>query len=306
MSTETLVDHTREIQTPAENLESRLREAQHDFYDLPFAPEFEELCAERDIDVTATDRPEYWRAAADFAQEQSAQRHESGEDSRSTTLRELLASTPDFVHTQEALDRKRHNFPTHEAYMAHRRQIPELKQRASYYNGLVRYVAEQNPDLGASRLIKQLINITNISIEDRHLKMASVNYAREVVRGAQHELAFGQLLEHTGRAFRPATVDEDLHGADYVVDGRHGPIRLDVKASLSSIEAKGTFNQPFAIDPRDGQVTIYSLVSDRQLADSFAVPDRIAEERGKYLDAVLEQIEDTNHVAYSSGRFRAS
>lgn len=306
MSTETLVDHARETQTSVEELESHLLEAQRDFYDLTLADGFEELCKERDIDVTATDKPEYWRAAADFAYDQASEKRESGENGTRTTLRELLAATPDFVYTQQALDRKRHQFPNHEAYMAHRRQVPELKERASYYNGLIRYVAEQNPDLRASRLIKQLINVTNISIEDKHLKMASVNFAREVVRGAQHELGFGQLLERTGRSFRPATVDEDLHGADYVVDGQHGPIRLDVKASLSSIEAKGTFNKPFAIDDRDGQVTIYSLLSDHQLADRFTVPDRIAEERGKYLETVLEEIENTDSVAYSSGKFRAS
>ena len=281
MSTETLAPSVRETQisTP-ETVEPALKEALHSFYDLPFDPQFNELCVSRGLNPEDTGKPAYWEAAADFAS--STPNAENGEDEKYSALKELFAATPDFIYQQKILEHESHKYAAHNVYQ-------NARERASYYNGLIRHVAQEWPDIRASVLATSLMNVVNISIERTDIKQSSLQGIRETIRGAQHELAFGQLLAHTGRDFRSANVGEDLHGIDYVVSDPNGStILIDVKASQHTLERRGSSMQPY-IRSLDGQLTMSSLVTDTELNDRFFVSERLAVQRAETLNRILTE-----------------
>jgi len=274
-------DH--ETQTSPEDLEILFKDARDAFYDLPFDDDFVDFCRSNNIDPEDTAQPRYWEAAADFADQVSAKAREAGEDERRIAVRELFAATPDYIYQQNIARHNRRDYADQDKYQ-------NAKERVSYYNCLIRYVAEQCPDMQASALTKHLVGIANISVENEHLREASSEAIRTTVRGAQHELAFGQLLAHSGREFRGASTEEDLEGVDYVVVNLDGSIELiDVKASQNTIESRGASNRPY-IRGSDGKLTMQSLVTDRELHDRFFVSESLAEQRGVTLGRLLDDI----------------
>lgn len=265
-----------EIQTPPQTFEAALKEAQTGFYDLTFEDGFTELAAKRGLSEDDTDKPEYWKAAADFAHDRALDKGEHG------TLDELLAATPDFIYTQVALRRGRGAFSSSEAY-------DEAKDRVSYFQGLMGQVVEKHRDAKPSAMTKALLNTVNISVEDKNVKFASTNEIRSSVRGTQHETGFGQLLEKTGRKFEKG---DDRKAEDFNVAARRGRVlSIDVKASVDQIAGKGAHESVYAIDPRDGKITMYSLISDSEFKDSFYVSEEVADRKGEALGKLLDYIE---------------
>jgi hypothetical protein len=281
MSTEALA-RAEQIQTSPEEIDALLHEARDAFYDLPFDEDFNALCVERGLDPEDTSRPAYWEAAADFAAQSSAKAREAGEDERGIALRELFAATPDFIYKRKIASGDFRNYPP-EVYRS-------AKESVSYYNGLIRYVAEECHDMRASVLTKGLVGIANISVEHEGLKQSSPDAIRDVVRGAQHEMVFGQLLEHTDRDFRTATVEEDLEGTDYVVLSPDGTEqRIDVKASQGTIVHRGGTSRPY-VNGEYGNIIFFSLVEDRELHDRFYVTDKLAEQKAQVLQYHLDNL----------------
>lgn len=283
MNSEGLRAAASETQTPVQSFETAVKEAQNTFYDLTFEDGFAEAIAKQKLSPDDTDKPAYWREAADYAYARSRANSETQHDPE-VILSELFAATPDFVYTQAILSRGRQAFPSNEAYH-------EARERASYFTGLLSEAAQAYPDAQASKMAVSLLNIANISIENTSVKMAATNIIRNKVRGVQHELAFGQLLAETGREYRAATTEEDLKGIDYVVEGRKGELRIDVKASLHELEVRGSHGKAYHVDPRDGQLKMYSLIQDRELQDRFFVPASVAEQKGAILNTMLRDIE---------------
>jgi hypothetical protein len=268
-----------EIQTPPQTFEAALKEAQTGFYDLTFEDGFDERIKERNIGEDDTHKPEYWRAAADFAYDRATQKQEFG------TMDELFAATPDFIYQQAHLARGRNGFASQEAY-------DDARRRASYYHGLLGEVVQKYPDASASALEKALVGVTNISVENEAVKLSSVNIIKSRIRGAQHEVAFGQLLEATGREFRQATVEEDLQGVDYVVMGRRGrEFQIDVKASLKQVNSRAGEGNPSPYAVEEGRIIMYSMLSDRDLGDKFSVSDAVAARKGEAVDEILDDME---------------
>lgn len=289
MLQEALPQNTNEIAAPAESLLDNLKTAQQAFYGLPFETGFNELCIEEGLTLDDVNKPEYWHAVAEFASQASAEKLEQGGDKKQIVLNELLAATPSFIYDNAKLNHLRGSarVPNEEFHA--------VKRNVSYFNGLIRYAAEQWPEMRASELSQSLLNIANISIEDPVIKRSASRYINDGIRGAQHETAFGQLLEATGRTFQEADIDEDLRGIDYVIDrpDGHGVDYVDVKASLSEIEHHAIKNHSGAAGPyaraRDGHLVMYSLITDKELNDHFFVSDKLAKQRGEGLADILNQ-----------------
>lgn len=203
----------RETNKSPENLEASLSQALTDFYDLSFEPDFEAMCADRRIAPDDTDQPFYWQAAAIFAADRAAKLREQGQDEKQLAMTELFAATPAFIYDNMTLN--------HYGKNAHRHvpdgEFKDAKAGASYFNSLLRHTASLWPELRASQLQSNLLNVANISLEDPAAQRQADKFINACVRGAQHETAFDQLLDVTGRDHREATVDEDLHGIDKVV-----------------------------------------------------------------------------------------
>ena len=126
--------------------------------------------------------------------------------------------------------------------------------------------------MSASALTISLRQVAHVTVAQHpgQRQTAADELLRNIVRGAQHELAFGDILkkaaEFYGLTYRRASTAEDLKGADYIViPYANGPdIKVDVKASMSTIENKNKDenedNKPFSVNNK-GDITMFSLVN---------------------------------------------
>lgn len=237
---------------------------------LAYDPGFQSYCAEQQISNDQSSL-EYWTTVAEFQQANV----DPDADPFDSYVQTIVAATPDAILRNTILDEKRVKY--HEAH-GH-------KQVLSYYNSLIRNFVDTFPDTKASELAANLKSaaLSTVAKDSRHLQSKSAELTKAIVRGAQHEAAFGAMLESLGFPYRTATLEEDLKGMDYVVEvpGLQKPIGVDVKASLSEIEAKNHQSDgsgPFAFG-RDGNLVIWSMVTDAELNDGFVVPEQIVAER---------------------------
>ncbi|MGH7195537.1 MAG: hypothetical protein ACREGA_02045 [Candidatus Saccharimonadales bacterium] len=273
-----------ETQTPQPELPASLAAAEQAFHDLPFDERFGAMLRANGLTARDSDKPIYWQCAAQFADDICAEDLEQGVEPKQLIIKELFAATPSFIYDSEQL-----SHPVDKTSPAAAAESRAAKESVSYFNGLIRAAAEQWPDMPASTLAKSLMNVANTSINNPAVKQSAAGLIRNCVRGAQHELAFGQLLAAAGRQFRGATVAEDLRGIDYVVarpDGR-GADFVDVKASLSEIESRGQ-SRGFFVRAADGRFITYSLLLDKELNDRFVVPEELAIERGALIEQMLD------------------
>lgn len=286
MSPNTLTHEAGEKQTP--NLDHEIREARADFYGLQSEDEFLDYCDKKHIDIANTENPKYWTAVADYAYNKTSYAKDSGEDTESHRLTELFAATPDFIYSQKQLENR--HLP--------RDQRRVLKERVSYYNGLIRNAAENHSSLTTTTLKKTLLGIAEKSIEDHDLQSAATNMIHYAVRGAQHELGFGQLLEAVCAKkdsvveFYKATVEEDLNGIDYIVEAKNGrDIAVDVKSSLSEIKSQGNYSTPYTIN-MEGKLTMQSLLTDQDFEDRFYVSEGVINKKAEVLNRLFNHILD--------------
>lgn len=257
------------------------------FYDLPFDSAFIATCMEHGVDPEDDAKPDCWRMAAIISQQKAAENIEQGEDVGQSVIDALVISTPDYVMSNQKVR-------TDESLSKPEKR--ELKQQLSAYNGLVRAAAEAFPDMHASELEKVLMNAATLS---RGLAPnTTATNIRECVRGAQHELAFGQILKTTGYAVRGTTVKEDLRGIDYVAQDRYGnEYHFDVKASLAKIA--GNDANTWHVRTGDGVIKTYSLVTDTQLQDRFFLPEDspLLRDRTELLRDIIETTPPTQVAA---------
>jgi hypothetical protein len=266
-------------------LEASLKDARDAFYDLTFDEGFNGLLSEQKLSPEDTDKPEFWHMAAGFASDKCAGEQKNGASRKQLVLHELFAATPSFIYDNALLGQNNQSAIPEEEFRA-------AKENVSYFNSLIRETAEAWPDMPASTLAKNLMGIATISIEDNFVKHRAVESIRSSVRGAQHELAFGQLLEKTGRGFHSANVEEDLDGIDYVVQRPNGgEDYIDVKASLFEIESRGGEHNALFARKSAGHLVMYSMLKNGDLDDKFFIPDEVAATRGQLLEETLEDAE---------------
>lgn len=277
MTTAELGFAAAETQTPDEKLNLALNAS----YDIPFDPQFEAECIAEGIDMDESPTPQYWDKVADYAARSGQKAREQGESESVIALTELLAATPDYLIRQARLDKD------NQSRTLSSDERREDRGTVSYFNGLIREVAAIEPGMSASSLAKHMAGVA-VGGLPKPMHAYATDAIRSVVRGAQHEAAFKQLLEHTGRSYREATLEEDLRGIDYAVTGSDGSAAyIDVKASLSEIERLHGENTPFVRKP-DGKIVMYSMVTDKELADRFHVDDATAQQRAKVVVDALD------------------
>lgn len=251
-------------------------------------PDFQDLCRQRGVPIGRADDPDnprgfyYWRTAADYAFGHFRKRRNNGATEQEVVLEELSLATPAFLYDQRYLDR--HHFEHHNP------DVHNAKETASYYNGLLRSAAREWPDLTPRRLAGHLVEVAEATIHNQHLREAAPRHIHDAVRGAEHEYKFGQFLALTGRHFREARVDEDMHGVDYVVtDERGGPTHLiDVKASVAQITHDGHPHWTYE-RAHDGHLIMYSMIAGHELGESFSVPTPEATEKAEHLEHILRE-----------------
>lgn len=229
---------------------------------------------------TRQSEADYWESLASVSRQVISDEPgdiHHGED----LLLQLFAATPDLDYKQ-FLYNHHHTFIPEDEY-------DRDKAAFSHYNHLVRAVALNFPDARASELVEALVTIAHDSLSDPVLKSYATEAVTAVVRGAQHELCFAQLLTYTAWVPEHSTENQDVHGYDFAVVARDGrSARIDVKASFYDIVAETGYREAYTVT-RDGILIVHSFVTDEELDDHFYVPDSLAQERARDLEALLDE-----------------
>ncbi len=276
-----------EFTTPevsAAEIAQTLSEARKTVYRLTADPGFHKACLERGVDPYDTEKSEYWDVVADHGHAAVERGLENGADSLRLRAFDLLATTPATLLTQIRIDGS-HIEPN-------RQDIA----RVSQFNGRLRTFAASFPSANTTDVTRAMLGMASNAIEARELRQTMPDMVRRVMRGAQHELAFGQILARTGRDFRPATHEDDLQGTDYIVKGNGGQdLRIDVKASLFKFTPG---DAPMAYQERtNGVIMMFSMTKDEEFRDKFFLPHAVAASKAPIVDQMLIDIEMNRKTA---------
>lgn len=228
----------------------------------------------------------YNRTLADYAYEYS---------SEFSPVTEAVLAVNDFVEAQAYLD----------AHPGRGNVDPAALDHAAYFGKILHRVLDEYPTAKPSQLFNQLVRA--VPEASPQVRPQAQPIIRNAVRGVLHERALKQFL--TDEALQEegiyvevedSNVQKDLRGSDFRVTinrPHREPVVIDVdaKASLSEIEAKhieaerrdpktnraSMTHLPYWVNPHTGTVMMYSLVTDREMGDSFIVPENIVKERSK-------------------------
>ncbi len=267
----------------AETIAAMFKFSENAINEIRYGDTFQEFIAARGIHpYKQSGEQPYWIALNDFVNRKTSGVIEMSEiEQLQARTMQLLAATPNFIFADALLGQntdKRHTD----------------RVAVSTYNGLVRDLAVAYPNLTASALSNVLVNSLQATMQFNAPPLpqaaAQVN---KCIRGAQHELAYGALLKAGGLPYRITTVAEDLKGIDYVVlvDGKE--TKVDVKASLSEIEAN--MSQGAYVLRRD-KVLMYSMVTDSELCDRFVPPPEITAQRAPVVALQLQDAVKRMHA----------
>lgn len=268
---------------PESDIAAAFVDAQKIFYKFTQDPHFHARCGSEGIDpYEDVGTADYWLIVAEYGNEAiNSARTRNGESVKLSAL-ELLTATPAYVYEQDALDNNRHRNTV---------ERKQAKEQVSYYNSLIRDFAGNYPDTNVTDLVKFLTNMTDISIENAAMRNAASRQITATVRGAQHEVGFGQILVSTGRSFRETTLKEDLEGIDYVVQGIHTPeLKVDVKASSNQIITLGGTPNGYA-RKHNGKIVIFSQIEDYEFNNRFTISNSAAEQKAVRVDQLLHAAE---------------
>lgn len=274
-----------QIQKPEAELREAFASAQQAVYKLTADPKLHERLVGKGIDPYADmDKIAYWDTLEEYSSE-VVERHssQSGKSLRLSAF-ELLAATPAFVL---------HQYESDAAVRQGRHKARDAQLRFSHFNSLIQNFASTFPDVRASLLESSLLGIVNTSVEHKDAHYAAGSLIHSTVRGAQHELAFGQILDKTGLPFSPSSLEMDVMGVDYIVHAARGrDIFIDVKASLSKMEGRNEFTRPYTRNP-EGTIQMFSLIHDSDLRDRFFIEDGLATQRAPVLYELLAEASNT-------------
>lgn len=270
------------------NLDEAFSKAESDLLNAPLELEFQQLCITQNISVSDHKNPAYWGLIAQYESDNAQDPYITSFES---DVLIVAANVPSAVLHQHALDIPLPHDKTHVHKLA-----------LSTFNGLVRAFASSYPDISASTLTLALQRVANATVakNDRRKQKVADELMHGIVRGAQHELAFEDILQqaalqYPGLTYRKTSIAEDLKGGDYVVipviDGPE--IKIDVKSSLNSIEnSRDGSESPFSID-HEGDIVIYSLINP---GDSFEIDPETAASRVHFIVTALQQALDSKAV----------
>lgn len=253
------------------------------------SPEFEEYCNsfgdQHGIEVpNDTTDPIYWAVVKAYTQSRRQQLEASGKVSEQfLDGLALLSSTPGAIFAQKQLDVMRaggKSFRFSNLSPQEQEVFLASKIVVSEYNTLIRELAQMNPDVYVDDLVATTEQMMDLAFPlDEHKAIGDSIDA--VMRGAQHEVAFGQVLQQLkelyGFDFRPSTVQEDIGEGDgnkhrkffdYIVitpDGEE--ILIDVKASTEAVKQLGF--RGIIGKRQDGTYITFSGIPEKALGGRF-------------------------------------
>ena len=281
---------SQETQTPVETVEQNphsaeqvalaLKDAHEFLYKVSEDDEFQLECMDKNVDPdNDMNRPIYWDIFARRSQQLIRESRELNGDSLELRAKELLAVTPIVMFEAAALhsDKPRSSEANKRSKLA-----------VCYYNDLIRNFALAEPATRPSDIERAINGVSNGALEHPGMRQFAAQEIKGRITGVQGELGFRQILSHTSHRFRPATPEEDLHGADVVItDEGKQPLYIDLKASLHEIPNAHDGKRPYKRISVD-HIMMYGYGNvEKDFGDSFFMPDELAAARAEKIDGIL-------------------
>lgn len=267
--------------------------ARNVFYKMTVDPGFMSELAANKLRLSDSDKPGYWRTLQAYATDRTQKmRARTPAATLAIDCLNLSVATPDYIFSQCSLGANNTSggASTHDNVVA-----------ASKFGGALRSFAASHPQVTAMTLQQSCLNIANISLPPKQ-RQAAIHVLRTAIRGARHEVGFGQMLGHTNWQIVPqdaeAATQNDLKGIDFIL--RHNQtgqiMRVDLKASLSEIEARGGHSGPYYHRSAD-HIIMYSMIQDSFNSrgshsdfafDTFYISEEIARSRAGVIEQLLD------------------
>jgi len=267
---------------------------------LGASDDFAVRCAAKGVDPTGDmDKPKYWKVYAEYARgrqtamreylaREAAGRQEKPRENLHLRTWELMTAAPEYLFEEYMMNSGR----THESEADRKHG----KNVVSGFNRLVRAFARDFPETRTEMLETALLNVALSMVENDGVLEAAPDLLKSCMKGARHELGFGQLLRAAGRKYKEGTREQDQAGIDYEdTTNPNATLYLDVKASLAEVDPSASPEEPFKMRP-DGKIVIYSLLLDREFKGRFFVPEHIVRERAAKLNEILYRARTSTSV----------
>lgn len=262
-------------------VESALAKSSSAVAEIAFDPGFRAHLADSGISLDNPDPAEYWGAVADFTGTYLENHPDLSQLEKDSFA--VVANLPAAVTQSFYLEKYKGQLPG--------AQYRAAKETLSTYNGLLRHYVQNYPQQSEA-FAHSLLGATleTMGAESKDLTKHTETWLKDVFRGVKHEIGFSQILDELGVTYRPATVSEDLKGRDLVIMFNGHEIGVDVKASLSEVEAKnhGANGSPVARKP-SGDLIVFSMLLEKDFEGGFAPDKRRVEEIAPAAGALLQK-----------------
>lgn len=285
----TLQTHSPETTENVEQsaIDTALRNAAESVADIEFSPDFQAYLSDTNQKLNPADAREYWGTVANFT-ETYLEAHADLSTLEKTAFT-LAAALPLVLTASYSL----------KEYGG--RYYPEKKidkATTCTYNALLKEFVRAYPQQSES-LHKSLLEITVLTIGDESKDFLTFadTQTEVTLKGIRHEVGYSQFLETAGIPYREASVEEDLKGRDIVIQHPLKEIGVDVKASLSEVEAHSTSSDQAAYAVKgNGDIIMYSMIKESAFQGGFEPSkqylSRYSEGFGKTIrDAIVASID---------------
>lgn len=282
-------ENKKSTDAPQSKIDENFREAQSNITSLIQKEEFQAACSEAGIDPFDDSDPEYWQIVKNQSEAALESAWNAGViDELEYKTHWLVFAAPDYVMSQGEL----YANPPED-----KNEYYTKRATTSQFISRIQDFAKTFPAASVSALRESLVDTISATLYEDDIIQAGDKYIKDAIRGVQHELAFRQILEQTSFDFRETTIEEDVGGADFVIEPGTTDAKLDVKASLKKINSMGETTQSFA-HKAHGDIMMYSYVHDKELGDSFFISDYLAAEKAQMVEPDLQRAVSQTQVGY--------
>ena len=264
----------------AEDISLAFAEANHQLAYRLQDPAFEERCRSVQLDPANTEDPAYWDEFANHIYAHTAAERAIKGDSLALRALELLVEAAPSLLQDLKLNAE--GYVPEEPYRY-------AKQVVSYFNSKVREFATLFPAVRTSDIVAALAQASQLAIHDPETQAYALHQLQAVVRGAQTELAYEQILRHTDHHFSLTTHDQDLHGTDVIVqDPGFAELDIDIKSSMRSRhegrrEKLGYVRHTIEPD----HIVMQGMTTQDDFDDSFFISEELALKRAPKLERII-------------------
>jgi hypothetical protein len=234
-------------------------------------PDFISYVESRQLDKRSI---EHASVLADYADAVIDQQGELLDEKTATQIR-LVANATYITHVSHRIDELRdHRGASKRLSNEEWNELNQLKEQAVWYNQLLSNYMYNYSDESFSAITQATVDQV---LEHMPRNDAATRTMQAISGGARTEAATRHLLDDSHVPYRPATQEEDLKGADFILQHPKGEFPVDIKRSLDQLAQYNNgydfeeHKKLYAIDQhhKNKRILLFPGFTDNQLGDNL-------------------------------------